>query len=93
MRGSSFDVLGRIGSAGRGRRGSRAASSIVDTSSDWELLGKTKVREDDMPIVSDENVLWFEISVDDSSSMKTFHSFDDLGGVESSSISTKSSPS
>jgi len=58
-----------------------------------ELLGEAKVGQNDMPIACDENVLGFEISINDASGMEPLNTFDDLCGVETGAVSTESAPS
>jgi hypothetical protein len=53
-----------------------------------ELLRETEIRQNDMPIRTDEHVLWFKVSVDDSVLVKTFDTLDNLGGVEAGPIAT-----
>lgn len=45
-----------------------------------------------MTIGADQDILGLEVAVDDTGSMQAIDTFNDLCGVEASSISTKSSP-
>lgn len=58
-----------------------------------ELLAETEIRENNMAIRSQQNVLRLEIAVYDSSSMQTFETFDDLSSVEAGTIFAQSAPS
>jgi hypothetical protein len=41
-----------------------------------------------MTVSANENVFWFKITVDDACCMEAFDALHDLGGIESSPIST-----
>lgn len=45
-----------------------------------------------MPVAGNENVLGFEVTVDNPCSMETFNALDYLGGVEPSAIAPKTAP-
>lgn len=53
---------------------------------------RTKVGKDDVTICRNENVLWLEISVDDSGAVKSLDSFRQFRHIESSTITTQSTP-
>lgn len=46
-----------------------------------------------MAVAGNKNVLGLQVTVDDASCVEAFNALDNLGGVETCSISAKSSPS
>lgn len=80
------DTIGRASS-------SDTRWSAVDASFPGELLGQTKVGENDVAVGPDEDVLRLEVAVDDAGSVKPLDAFHDLGSVEASAVSAESAPS
>lgn len=53
-----------------------------------ELLGQPEVREDDVAVPTDEDVLGFEIAVDDARGVEGFYALYDFGGVEPCAVAS-----
>jgi hypothetical protein len=58
----------------------------------WELLGETKVSEYNVTIGGDKDILRLEVTIDDTSSMQALDTLDNFGGIESGTITPKTTP-
>jgi hypothetical protein len=57
-----------------------------------ELLGETKVSQYDVAIGSDKDILWLEVTIDDTRSVQTLDAFNNFGGIEAGTIAPKAAP-
>jgi hypothetical protein len=58
----------------------------------WELLGETKVSEYNVTIGGDKDILWLEVTINDTSSMQALYTLDNFGSIESCTITPKTTP-
>ena len=58
----------------------------------WELLGDTKASEYSVAIRVNKDILWLEVTMDDTSSMQALDTLDNFGGIESGTITPKATP-
>jgi hypothetical protein len=57
-----------------------------------ELLGEPKVSKYDVTIGSDKNILWLEITIDNTRGVQALDTFNDFGGIEAGTITAKAAP-
>ena len=57
-----------------------------------EVCRQPKIHKHDVSILCKQDVLRFEVSIDDTSSVKTFHTLHYFGSVETCSVASESSP-
>jgi hypothetical protein len=58
----------------------------------WKLRGEAKIDKNDVTIGPEKSILRFKVSIDDTSRVEAFYTFDDLRSVESGTISAEASP-
>jgi hypothetical protein len=61
-------------------------------SSFGELLRKAKVSEHNVAVCRDEDVLRFEVTINDACPMQALDAFNDFGSVETGSVTPKTTP-
>ena len=71
-----------VAAAAHDRRGSSAI----------KLPRESKVGKHNVSVTADENILGLEVTVDDTGRVQTLDTFDNLGSIESRSITTESTP-
>lgn len=57
-----------------------------------ELLGESKVSKYDVAIGSDKDILWLEVTIDNTRGVQALDTLYDFGGIEAGSITPKAAP-
>lgn len=76
----------------RSGRSEQILSSVGSTLVVLEVLGQSKVRQDDMTIRRNQDIFGLEIAINDASLVQISESHDDLSDVESGPITAQTTP-
>jgi hypothetical protein len=58
----------------------------------WELLGQPKVSKYDVAIGSDKDILWLEVTIDDTRGVQALDTLNNFGGIEAGTVAPKAAP-
>jgi hypothetical protein len=57
-----------------------------------ELFGEPKVSKYDVAIGSDKDILWLEVTIDNTRGVQALDTLNDFGGIEPGTITAKAAP-
>ena len=57
-----------------------------------ELLGEPKVSKYNVAIGSDKDILWLEVTIDNTRGVQALDTLNDFGGIEAGTITAKAAP-
>jgi hypothetical protein len=58
----------------------------------WELFRKPKVSQYDVAIGGDKDILWLEVTIDDTRGVQALDALNNFGGIEAGTVAAEAAP-